>query len=126
MGSTVVHNIPVITKIASNLIRILGCNPGIMTLQGTNTYLIGNGKKFVQLHRFRATAGLSCVSTFRRILLDTGEPNVSEYVKHLKTVLEQEDATVSNIILSHWHNDHIGGVKDILRLIENANGSFVI
>lgn len=37
--------IPIVTKISSNIIRILGCNPSVMTLQGTNTYLLGNGKK---------------------------------------------------------------------------------
>lgn len=36
--------IPSVTKL-ENAIRILGQNPGVMTLQGTNTYLIGNGKK---------------------------------------------------------------------------------
>lgn len=41
-------------------------------------------------------------------------------------MLEQENATVSNIILSHWHNDHIGGVKDVLQCIEAADGSSFI
>lgn len=30
---------------------------------------------------------------------------------------------MSNIILSHWHHDHIGAVKDVLQSIENADGS---
>lgn len=60
---------------------------------------------------------------FRRILLDTGEPGIPDYIGHLKTVLKEENATINNIILSHWHNDHIGGVRDVLQVIENAHGS---
>ncbi|XP_068158801.1 beta-lactamase-like protein 2 homolog isoform X2 [Drosophila tropicalis] len=86
--------IPPVTRLTSSIIRILGCNPSPMTLQGTNTYLLGNGKK--------------------RILIDTGDENVPQYIEHLNGVLRQEQASIGTIILTHWHHDHVGGVKDIV------------
>ncbi|GBP51938.1 Beta-lactamase-like protein 2 homolog [Eumeta japonica] len=85
--------IPAVTRLTSRVIRILGCNPSPMTLQGTNTYLIGTGK--------------------RRILLDAGDNGVIEYQTHLKSVIESEKVDIEHIILSHWHHDHVGGVEDI-------------
>lgn len=50
----------------------------------------------------------------RRILIDTGDENVPQYIEHLNGVLRQEQASIGTIILTHWHHDHVGGVKDIV------------
>ncbi|XP_013200465.2 beta-lactamase-like protein 2 homolog [Amyelois transitella] len=85
--------IPAVTKLSGRIIRILGFNPGPMTLQGTNTYLIGTGRN--------------------RILLDTGDKDIKDYQNSLCEVVQSEQVNIEHIVVTHWHHDHIGGVENI-------------
>lgn len=47
-----------------------------------------------------------------------------EYIKHLNSVLREEKAYISAIVLTHWHHDHVGGVKDVLKINKNKGYYF--
>lgn len=47
-------------------------------------------------------------------MIDTGEGKPS-WSAALGSVLSSEAATISHAIITHWHEDHVGGVEDLLR-----------
>ena len=70
----------------------LGQNPTPFTGPGTNTYLVGTGP--------------------RRILLDTGQ-GIDAYLPVLERALEEAGCEIQEIVLTHGHPDHIGGIAQI-------------
>ncbi|KAG6003840.1 hypothetical protein E4U21_001639 [Claviceps maximensis] len=88
-----------VQRLSPLCIRILGSNPGKFTLQGTNTYLLGSGP--------------------RRILIDTGEGKPG-WISSLQSTLAEENASVDVVLISHWHPDHTGGIRDLLFIAPTA------
>ncbi len=85
---------PAVSVWSERVTVALGMNPGIFTGPGTNTYLIGTGRQ--------------------RILLDTGQGR-PEYVPVLERALEAAGAEgLQEIVLTHDHPDHVGGLRDVL------------
>lgn len=71
----------------------LGQNPSMFTGPGTNTYLVGTGKK--------------------RLLLDTGS-GLEAYMPVLEEALARVGCSgLEGIVLTHAHPDHIGGVDQV-------------
>lgn len=97
--ATSLPSLPATERLSARCIRILGGNPGKFTLQGTNTYLLGTGP--------------------RRILVDTGEGR-EPWIRALRQILEEEQALVETVILTHWHHDHVGGVDDVMELYSSG------
>ncbi|CAE6444981.1 unnamed protein product [Rhizoctonia solani] len=97
--------LPNIQRLGTLVTRILGQNPGKFTLQGTNTYLIGRSPPY--------------------ILIDTGEGK-PEYIPQLRNALESSSAgrcPISDIIITHKHQDHHGGLIDVLDFLSSQRSA---
>ena len=95
--------IPLVEQLSSRVVRILGCNANTYTLQGTNTYLVGTGSK--------------------RILIDASgaTDNITDYVELLKKELLACNCSLQEILITHWHPDHTGGVQPIFKGLLNGS-----
>ncbi|HVN84023.1 MAG TPA: MBL fold metallo-hydrolase [Candidatus Binatia bacterium] len=84
---------PDIDRWSPRVTVVLGQNPSMFTGPGTNTYLIGTSD--------------------RPLLLDTGQ-GVPSYLPLLeRAVRERNAAGLQEIVLTHAHPDHVGGVPAI-------------
>ena len=52
---------------------------------------------------------------FSKILVDTGSPNIPEYITNLQQTLKNHNATIKEIVITHWHEDHVGGVPNVCK-----------
>ncbi|KAI9019466.1 beta-lactamase-like protein [Phycomyces nitens] len=88
-------SLPTFGRLSERVWRVLGLNPGKFTLQGTNTYLVGKGPQ--------------------KILIDSGQ-GMPNYIKLLEDSLKSisPDAYISDVLLTHGHHDHCGGVDGLL------------
>ncbi|CAF3367319.1 unnamed protein product [Rotaria socialis] len=74
-----------------------------MTLQGTNAHLIGKG----------------C----NRLLFDAGQ-GATVYIDELKDTMKKNNIGLQEILITHWHPEHIYGIKYVLNLIDKRTTEF--
>jgi len=86
-------SLPDVDVWSERVVVALGQNPGVFTGPGTNTYLVGTGRE--------------------RVLLDTGQ-GVPAYLPVLEQALARAgDVRIGEIVVTHGHPDHLGGVRAI-------------
>ncbi len=85
---------PDLERWSSRVVTALGQNPSAFTGPGTNTYLVGTGQE--------------------QILLDTGDGRAA-FLPVLERAMELAGCrAIQEIVLTHGHPDHIGGVQSVL------------
>ena len=86
-------SLPDVDVWSERVVVALGQNPGVFTGPGTNTYLVGTGRE--------------------RLLLDTGQ-GLPAYLPVLEQALARAGgARIREIVVTHGHPDHLGGVRSI-------------
>jgi hydroxyacylglutathione hydrolase len=81
------------------IVRILGCNPGLTTGPGTNTYLLAGDAP---------------------ILIDTGAGAPAYETAFRSALAECGLNRLEAVLVTHGHRDHVGGVDQIRRIFPEA------
>ena len=88
--------LPDFARLSKRVATVLGHNPGPFTGPGTNTYIVGTGR--------------------RPVLLDTGA-GVARYEEFFPHALKEVSSTseLERVVCTHAHADHIGGIPQVRR-----------
>lgn len=55
-------------------------------------------------------------------MIDTGNGGISDYVVNLKETLSTNGTSIQEILVTHWHADHVGGIADVMKLVVEESG----
>ncbi|CAI2373573.1 unnamed protein product [Moneuplotes crassus] len=91
-------------QVTDQIIRFHGLNPGGHRINGNNNFLVGTGKS--------------------RILIDCGacegnQEQSEKFVKSLIDYLQEHELTLSHILITHYHHDHLGNVPGVLSSLKD-------
>ncbi|KAL4065935.1 beta-lactamase-like protein [Scleroderma yunnanense] len=107
-----------VARLSRHVSRILGQNPGKFTLQGTNTYLIGEHRPYTLIDTGEGKP--EYVPLLESVLLEDRVPPPSDSQRRANATeshSDQQQQHISDIIISHWHPDHVGGIPSVLALL---------
>ena len=79
--------------------HIAGANPSQASLLGSNIYLVGSGPE--------------------KIMIDSGDFNSSGFLQNFGEYLNQNNACISKILITHGHGDHFGGLHDLVSFLRS-------
>jgi hydrolase len=99
-----------------------------MQLQGTNTYLVGTGRSRIlidtgEVNSLLSTSSVLNFSTYAlfghinpngTVELTRTNQGFPQWATNLTVYLDSHDIEISQVLLTHWHADHTGGVDDLL------------